>query len=1134
MSLQFVMGPSGSGKSHYLYQKVTEESLQNPDKNYIVLVPEQFTMQTQKDLVMASPRKGIMNVDVLSFNRLAYRIFEETGENQRVILDDVGKNFVIRKIAGDYESELKILGSNLKKVGYISEIKSIISEFAQYDIQAKELEQMLENAGANSNLYYKLNDIRMVYQGFQEYLQDKYITGEEMLEILCTVASKSKLLAGSTLVLDGFTGFTPVQNKLLRELLKICEKVVVTVNMDERENPFVYKHPYQLFALSKQMVTSLLAIAREVKAEIEEAVYLYQKPVYRFKENEALGFLESHLFRYSKERYEKEQDSVQIWCAKNPQEEIDFVAQKIRQFVRTKGYRYRDVAVIASDMNAYANHIEKIFERYDIPVFMDHKRSILLNSFVEYLRSLLAMVEQNFTYESVFRYLRTGLTGLSMDEVDTLENYVIALGIRGYKKWQEKWIRRTNGMEETELAEINRIREVFISKIEAVTEVLKRRHKTVLEVTQALHDFFLQEKLQKRVKEIEISFAEQGELALEKEYAQVYRIVIELFEKFVELLGEERISLKEYCELLDAGLEQAKVGIIPPSIDQVVVGDVERTRLKDVKVILFVGVNDVYIPGKAKKGGILSEHDRERFAKDGVSLAPSAKEKTFIQKFYLYLMLTKPTDYVFLTFSKAASDGNSLRPAYLIPDVLKMYPELKVQMVVQELSEKELTMESGVTYLVEGLQQKHKGLGPEWQELYSWYKAHPEWSKKIKQIVEAAFYRKPEGSLTRETAKKLYGEILENSVTRLEKFSACAYAHFLTYGLRLKEREEYQFQAVDMGNLFHGALERFSKKLEREGCSWTNISEEQKEAFIDASVEECIVDYGNTILYSTARNEYIITRLKRMMHRTVWALAKQLEKGDFIPKGYEITFGGLSGISTSNMELQDLGRMRLLGKIDRVDICEDDEHVYVKIIDYKTGAKAFDLGELCYGLQMQLVIYMNAATEMEQRKHPDKKVIPTGLFYYQMKDPIVEKTADEEMLEHLILKELRPDGVVQSTEEVLEHLEHSLTGTSQVIPVARNKDGSLSKKSKVLSEEEFWVISEFANKKAQKLGTKILEGDIEIAPYEMGDRRGCDFCPYHAICGFEEKIPGYHYRKMDKLDSEEAIREMRKEVVTWE
>lgn len=1114
MSLQFIMGPSGSGKSHYLYQWVTSEAATHPEKKYIVLVPEQFTMQTQKDLVMASPHKGILNIEVLSFNRLAHRVFEETGENGRMILSDVGKNFVIRKVAGDNQDKLKVLGGNLKKMGYVNEMKSVISEFTQYDIAPNALDEMVENAKQHPNLYYKLKDIQVVYEAFQEFLSGKYITSDEVLDVLSMVTGKSKLLKGSVIVLDGFTGFTPIQNKLLRELLPVCEKMMVTVTMDKRENPFVYQHPYQLFALSKQMVTGLVKIAKEVGKEVEEPIYLYDKPIYRFRENESMAFLESHLFRYSKERYQKEQSALQIWCARNPKEEIDFVAQRIRHLVRTEGYRYRDIAVLAGDVNAYSNHIEQVFAKYDLPIFMDHKRSILLNSCVEYIRSLLNMAEQNFTYESVFRYLRTGFSNISQKDADVLENYVLALGIRGYKKWQEKWVRRTRGMEEAELADVNRIREEFVASIEEVMLVLKSRSKTVYDVTKALHTFFMKEELQQRVKEYQVKFETEGELALEKEYAQVYRIVIELLDQFVELLGDERISMQEYAELLDAGLEEAKVGIIPPSIDQIVVGDIERSRMKDVKVVFLIGVNDIYIPGVSGKNGLLSEYDRQHLVENGAVLAPNAKEQTYIQKFYLYLTLTKPSNQVYLTYSKTSGDGKAIRPAYLISDLLKLFTELKVQEVSQSIRDKELTVEGGIDAVIRGLQGKEKGLESEWQELYTWYKKHPEWCQKIEQLVEAAFFSSEERRLSQETAKALYGELLKGSVTRLEKFSACAYAHFLNYGLRLREREMYQFQAVDMGNLFHGAIERFAKKLEQVGYAWTDVPEEMRETFVQDSVDESIVDYGNSILYSSARNEYTILRLKRMLRRTVWALTKQLEKGDFVPVGYEVVFDG--------------------GKIDRIDVCEDEDKLYVKVIDYKTGEKSFDLGELCYGLQMQLVVYMNAALDIQKNKHPEKVVIPAGLLYYRMKDPIVDKPASGKEAEDVILQELRPDGVVQGSEEVLEHLDRGFAGTSQVIPVARTQAGGLSKTSKVLSEKEFHVISEYAKKQSQDVRREILGGNVDLKPYALGGSTACDYCPYHSVCGFDERIDGHEYRRLEKLDSDKALEKMRGEVDAWE
>ena len=576
MSLQFIFGNSGSGKSHYLYQQIVEESIRHPEKNYLVLVPEQFTMQTQKDLCMAHPRGGIMNIDVLSFGRLAHRVFEETGKERQPILDDEGKNLVLRKIAGNYEDELTVLKGNLKKQGYISEVKSVISEFTQYGIDFEQLDSFMEGLNPESYLYYKLKDIRKVYEGFEDYLRDKYITKEELLDVLSQTVPEAKMLKDSVIAMDGFTGFTPVQNRLIGELLKVCDKIMLTVEIDRREDPFVYKHPYQLFALSKQMVTSLTEVAQEVKVEIDEPVWLCKNPPYRFKENPEMAFLEEELFRYSRRKYSGEKmRSISLHEVHTPQEEAQYVAEEIRRLVREEGYRYREIAVIASDLSTYADALEKACDRYEIPVFMDHKKSILLNSFVEYLRSLLVMVEQNYTYESVFRYLRTSLCGFTRDEVDRLENYCLALDLKGFKKWDQVWVRKTPMTTKEELEELNHLRMRFVEKLTPLHTVLKKRKKTVKEITLAVYEYLVQEKIQEQLAELEQKFQEDGELALAKEYAQIYRIVLELFDKFVELLGEEEIPLKEYCELLDAGLEEAKVDVIPPSLDQVVIGDME-------------------------------------------------------------------------------------------------------------------------------------------------------------------------------------------------------------------------------------------------------------------------------------------------------------------------------------------------------------------------------------------------------------------------------------------------------------------------------------------------------------------------------------------------------------------------------
>ena len=1134
MSLQFIFGNSGSGKSRYLYEQVIAGACENPNRNYIVLVPEQFTMQTQKELVRLHPRHGIMNIDVLSFGRLAHRIFEEVGGNRRIVLDDIGKSLLLRKAAGDMEGELKVLGSNIRRLGYISEVKSVISEFTQYDVGAEELERVMESGEIGPQLYWKLHDIQKLQEKFGEYLQGKYITGEELLDVFSAVVQQSEILKDSVVVLDGFTGFTPVQSRVLGQLLKICRKVTVTVTIDQREDPYQLKHKYQLFTLSKQMVTGLVHIAAEENIEVEPPVQLYgnrgEVPV-RFRENPPLAFLEQNLFRYTKRVYDNKQDMLSLHAVKNPKEESLFVVSEILRLVRTKGYRYRDMAVIVSDMETYAEYMERAFRICGVPFFMDHKRSVLLNSFVEYLRSLLAMIDENFSYESTFRFLRTNLTGFTREEVDDVENYVVALGIRGYKKWKEIWVRQSPHADAEDMLRWNEFRQKFIEKLERITEVLKRRKKTVREVTEAIYAFLVQEEMQKKIGIYEVQFQERGQLVLAKEYAQIYRIVLELFDKFTELLGEEQISLGEYRELLDAGLQEAKVGVIPPGIDQVVVGDIERTRLQDVKVLFLAGVNDTWLPGKQGAGGLLSEYDRERFQEQKVALAPGAKEQAYIQKFYLYLHLTKPSEYLYLTFSKISSEGKSLRPAYLIADLKRMYPELLVEEEEDRpFWEKELTPETALPYLVEGLQVQSETFGGAWKELYTWYRKHPKWHAQMEQLLAANHLKRPHDQLSEEVARKLYGTILENSVTRLEKFSACAYAHFLTYGMKLEERAVYGFKPVDLGNIFHSAMEQFSKKLEEHQVTWTTVSEELREQLIEESVEAGVTNYGNAVLYSSSRNEYVITRMKRLLRRTVWALTKQLEKGDFVPAGYEISFGNLAHLESVNLSLSEHARMRLRGKIDRVDLYEDEEHVYVKVIDYKTGAKAFQLGEMYHGLQLQLIVYLNAVMEMEEQKHPEKEIVPAGIFYYQMKDPFVEKEVRENLGEKAVLKELKPDGIVNSSEEVITHLDRSFSGNSDVIPVGRNKDQSLSKTSKVLSGRGFNILSEYTDQILNRIGQRILDGEAEILPYELGGKTGCDYCPYQGICGFDKKIPGYEYRKLSKLKDVEALQQMEQEV----
>ena len=575
MSLQFIIGSSGSGKSCYAYQNIIEQAGLHPEKLFFVIVPEQFTMQTQKTLVEMSPGKGILNIDILSFERLAYRVLEEVGGDSRTLLEETGKSMVLQKMVQQHGKELSYLGGQMRKAGYLDEVKSILSEFMQYDIRDSEIQEMIEDSSDRALLQMKLKDVSVLYQAFTGYLKDHYMTGEEVMDALEKALPFSRKMKNSVLLLDGYTGFTPIQMRVVGELLAVCEKVMVTVTMDAAENLSTRGKPYQLFYMSRQMIHRLSELTRD----IEEPVLLKDVRKSRFSQAPALHFLEKNIFRYRKNVYKKKQDEICMFSATSPLKEMEETARRIARLVREKDCRYGEIAVITGNLEEYGNLAKQVFTAAGIPYFIDEKHTVLMNPFVEYFRAALEMAVQDFSYESVFRYLRCGMSCVTREEADLLENYVLALGIRGFKKWDEVWVRIYRGMPPENIQRLNEIRERFADETRELALSFKGGKKTVREYCTILYEFALKSQVQQKLKHQELKFKEQGDKAMEKEYAQIYGIVMELLDNMVEILGEETVSRQDFRQLLETGLNQAKVALIPPSMDQVLVGDMELSLI---------------------------------------------------------------------------------------------------------------------------------------------------------------------------------------------------------------------------------------------------------------------------------------------------------------------------------------------------------------------------------------------------------------------------------------------------------------------------------------------------------------------------------------------------------------------------
>ena len=1141
MSLRFCFGPSGSGKSHRIYEEIMQRAAEEPGRNFLIIVPDQFTMQTQKDLVMRSDRDGILNIDVLSFGRLSHRILEEVGTKEMPVLDDTGKSLVLQKVAADLKEQLPAMGSLLHKQGYIHEVKSAISEFMQYGISTQDMDKLITSAQKRGALAMKLKDLKTLYRGFQDYIRDHFITTEETLDVLRRSLSKSKILKGSVVVFDGFTGFTPIQNRLIQELMRVCAETIVTVTIGVGEDPYKMDGEQKLFHLSKKTVADLEKLAAEAEVERGEDLFVKGGPN-RFAKAPALHYLEQNLFRYQYEPYAGEQQEIHMFEALSPREEVHQTALYIRHLIREQGMTYRDIAVVIGDLEGYASYVETEFGQLEIPCFLDRTRGIVLNPMIEYIKSALQLYIKDFSYDTVFHFLRSGMADISREEIDELENYVIRTGARGYRTYSRLFTRRTEELqgnaegseqaEEKTMERLYRIRQQFMDAVEILHMGSQEK---AGDYVSHLYDFLEQNQVQQKLLNYQQQFEKEGDLSRAREYAQIYRLVMDLLDQVYELLGEEEISRQEFADILEAGFGEITVGTIPQNVDRIVVGDMERTRLKQVKVLFFLGVNDGNIPKNASKGGIISDMDREFLIESGTEMAPSPRQQMYIQRLYLYLNMTKPSEQLYLSYAKVNSEGKGIRPSYLIDTVRKLFPAMSVEYPQNRSRLEQIEgRQEGARYLAEELREYVEGTLPEEerQDFYLMYRAYEADAAGRDLLTRAAFRRYRESGLSRIVARALYGQQLENSVSRLETYAACACRHFLQYGLSLQEREEFGFEASDMGTVYHAVLENFAGKLAESNLTWWDFTEDFAAKAVKESVEAYAATYGETVLYSSARNEYAITRMSRILTRTVLTLQKHLKQGSFQPDDYELSFRFAEDLDSIHVDLSEDEKMHLQGRIDRIDVSEDAEHVYVKVIDYKSGNRKFDLAALYYGLQLQLVVYMNAAMEMESRKHPDKEIVPAALLYYHIDDPTIETPVEltDEQINEQILAKLRMNGVVNSDPGVVERLDRYMQDKSVVIPVEKKKDGSFSARSGVLSREEMQLISSYVDAKIRSIGREILDGKIAANPYEKGNEEACTYCAYKKVCGFDGSIPGYEKRQLEDLDKQALMQRMQKTV----
>ena len=1119
MALHFYTGGAGAAHTAEMLREVIRQSMEKPEQRFFVIVPEQATMEMQRRVVKLHPRHAVLNLEVTSLMRLAWRVFEETGFGRESMLEEIGKTFLLEKVVLEQRGRLPGLGRLLTSPAYLAELKSLLSELMLYDVSPDDL---LNPEIRGGKLKARLQETVVLYRAFLEKIEGTYLTAEEVPDRFCRAVPESGLLAGSVLAFDGFTGFTPVQYRLLEQMMAAARDMYVTVTTDEKQGIFDSFRQTDLFALSMETARTLVRIAQRQGIPVAD-----EKRFGREEGAEDIRFLEQHLFRSGHEVFPKRAGSIRVWSGSDPRAETEACAAEICRLVREEGLRYRDIAVVSGDPSVYGVCLSEIMEDYEIPCFVDEKRKLLRNPFIEFLRAALETCTDQYSFDSMFRMLKSGMTDFDDEEIWCLENYALGTGLKGKKRWRGPLTRLARDMNPAALPKLEQLRQRVCALVDPLSDALADRRGTVRTRSEALYRFFASLHTEEKLKQREEICRSEGKYALAQEYAQVYPYVCAFLDKLVSVLGEEKISMQDYRALIEAGFAEGKIAVIPPGSDRVLAGDVERTRIPEVKVLFFLGVNEGLIPKAVKSSGLLTETDREQLNRAEIRLKPTARQALYIERFYLYTLLSRPSGRLYLSFSRTSAQGEKLNPSYLIDAVCRLFPDLETEADVKNGPQR---MRSARHLLAEGLRETgRRPFPPGLKEMYLFYRETPEYAEYTERLLSAALAKKPADRLGRTAVRRLYGEKLRNSASRLETFFGCAFAHFLQYGLRLKERPEYAFTGLDFGNVMHRALELYGNGLKERKPAESGIPEGELLRMSDAAVAQAVLETGaDSALHNSARDEYLITKMKRLMAASAKALTEQLAAGEFVIRDTEEDFRDSGRLEALNVELPGGFSMELTGRIDRIDTYVQGDAAYVKIIDYKTGSTKFDAAKIYHGLQLQLALYMNTASEILKGEglHP----VPAGMFYYRVQDPVLawkSGESDEELAERR-QREMIGSGVVLGDRAVLEKMDRTLFtgGRSKVIPAAVNKDGSFSKSSRVLTEEDFHTVGEYVRRKILQAGEAIMSGNAEISPFRLGTETACDFCPYREICGFDRRVPGFAWRELDKMDEQTAIRRM--------
>ncbi|WP_315070491.1 helicase-exonuclease AddAB subunit AddB [uncultured Clostridium sp.] len=1137
MSIRFVYGRAGTGKSQFCINDIKIKIDERIEENkLILLVPEQYTFTTENKILRTIGERAFLRTEVLSFKKMAHEIFEEYGGRVKEIIKESGRNMLIHRVLNEKIDSLDYFKKISGEQGFNEVISEVISEFKKYNVNIEDLQGLNEKLD-DYELARKIKELAIIYEAFNLKMHENYIDGDDELTLLEKKLLESDAYVDSEVWIDEFNSFTPQQLEIIKLLAKRCKRVNITLCMDNNKSlDDKYEDITDVFNIIKNTENKILKIMKESNIAYDKPVYLNNTIPYRFKSNTELRHIEKYFFTYPFTEYSDKCNNVALYKANNVYDEIERVARSIIELVRDKRYRYKDISVVCRNIDDYEKIISVIFKDYDIPYFLDKKIQLLSNPLIVIISSAFEILFKNWSYESVFKYLKSGLTSIDNSYIDILENFVLEHGVKGYK-WtveeiiNEKWFNNNEELTDEKILISEIMEEIRIPLITFHNKIDGKHN--VRDICTAIYEFLVDLKAFERINEWIETFEEIGLEDKVKEYSQVEGIVIEILDQAVDVIGDEKLDSFEFFKILNSGLSNEEIGVIPVALDQVNIGDIARIKGRDVKVLYIVGINDGVLPASKKEEGILSDRDRGILSEVGISLSSTTRSKVFEEQYLLYIALTISSEYLLLSYPMSDFEGKSLRPSIVIPRIKKILPGLVEESAIYDLgSEKDKfnKINTPIPTFNELIIAMRKDFDKEdveeyWPDVYSWFSEKEEFKEKVKSIFKGLEYSNVGDKVTRSKLKKLYQNDMGKlvfSVSRLEKYAECPFSYFVQYGLKAKNRKVYEFTPPDLGSFVHEMLDSFTNKIREEGILWSELNNEKCKDIVSNLIDKKLISEGNSILNSSKKFKYLAQRFKRVISKSVSVIANQIGKGEFEVFKTEFNFGDHRSGEAITLELSSKEKVYLQGRIDRIDTLDLDGETYIRVVDYKTGSNKFDLNELYNGLQMQLLVYLDALIK-NSKYILEKQVRPGAILYFKIDDPIIKgnKEMTTEQVQEEVLSNLKMRGLVLKDARVVRAMDKDIDGYSLIIPAAFKNDGDFKSNSDVVTEEEFILLREYVNKKMIDLCEEMLSGEIKIQPIKNSNRTYCEYCDFSSICQFDTTIKDNKYKIVSKKSSNE-------------